>query len=337
MIKEFASILSDGIGGPVTDKQQEFLAFVSDATRDLTHLVDDFLDSSKLRARTLRVDRRAWSIDELIDSAWPMLEARARSKRIRLERSVAPGLPRVFVDADKFRRTLVNLVVNAVKFSPQGEAVTVSAEPEARGRVRLGVTDRGPGIPEAQARELFQRFQQGSQGRQTSAKGFGLGLSIAKELSAINLGEVSVRSALGEGSVFSFTASADDRRSILSCFLDRTVERAPQGAVALLRVDRGPAPVQMDSLRALVASVCHATDLQIDGHNGRSIYVLGETLEVDRWRDRLIHEDYERQGEGEAPHPAPLQVELLGSWVAPDAYEPIASFVAGPEEKKRCA
>ncbi len=129
VIKEFASILRDGISGDVNEEQTRYLSFIIDASRDLAHLIDDFLDSSRLHARTLRVERRAARVDELVESAQLMLEDRAAAKKIRLRLDLSPDLPEVLADADKVRRMLVNLVVNAVKFSDPESEIVVRATP----------------------------------------------------------------------------------------------------------------------------------------------------------------------------------------------------------------
>ena len=337
VIKEFASILSDGIGGEVTEKQTEYLQFITDASRNLAHLIDDFLDSSKLRARTLRVDRREHSVADLIDSSWPMLESRASAKRVVLERQIENGLPTVFADADKVRRTLINLAVNAIKCSNPDGVVTVSACTGDLGGIVISVTDRGPGFPEDEAQRLFERFRQGGEANRISTKGFGLGLNIVKDLVAINLGAVSVSSTLGEGSTFSFTLPRCDVENIVDSFIQRTAERAPTAMLSVLCLRRTFPESSVGELQSFGASVCHATDIQLPGQDGRSILIVGETIEPDRWKDRLIRQDEENRKHAPAGGVGQLCVEQIGTWSLRDARDVILGIVCPSKEVKCCA
>jgi len=121
VIKEFASIMADGLGGEITEKQTEFLGHIIASSRDLAHLIDDFLDSSKLKARSLRVDRQRHSVTDILDAVRPMLRCRAASRRIQITEDIDPECLEVFADAEKAGRVLINLTVNAIKFAPHGE------------------------------------------------------------------------------------------------------------------------------------------------------------------------------------------------------------------------
>lgn len=313
VIKEFASILEDGIGGNITNKQAEYLHFISDASRDLAHLIDDFLDSGKLRAQTLRVERREYSVDDLIESCWQMLEARASAKRIVLQKHIDPNLPTVYADADKVRRSIINLVVNAIKFSNFQDTVTVSVVAVPAGGVELRVSDHGPGLSEEEVKRLFERFRQGGEANRISTKGFGLGLNIVKELVAINLGVVSVKSTLGEGSVFSFTLPANENEQIVDAFLQRTRERSPKATIAVLSAKRTQPSASIEELRAFVASVCHPTDIQVVAADGASLYIIGDTIEPARWCERMIEQDNESRSYDSQGTVAPLAIEHIGS------------------------
>jgi signal transduction histidine kinase len=338
VITEFASILSDGIGGEVTEQQAEYLQFITRASRDLAHLIDDFLDSSKLRAGTLRVERREHAIVDLLDSIWPMIESRAGDKDILVERKLEGDLPTVFVDADKVRRSIINLVINAIKFSKPGGTVAIAARSVDPGRVEIGVTDRGPGLCEEEMQQLFERFRQGGESGRISAKGFGLGLNIVKELVAINLGEVSVSSTLGEGSTFSFTMPSCDVRHVLDSFTQRTMEQTPSATIAVLCARRVSPKADLDELRSFVANVCYPTDVQFSGTDERSVIIAGETTEPDRWVHRLLrHDERNTMHALGAEHPGQLRVDHLGSWMLRDVKEALLGILDAPMEARHCA
>jgi CheY-like chemotaxis protein len=112
----------------------------------------------------------------------------------------------VYCDEEKARRVIVNLAVNAIKFTPEGGSVEFWAHADEQGQeVTIGVTVTGPGLSAENLSIIFERFRQVDQGLRASTKGFGLGLNIAKELVALNLGRINVESDVVKGSTFSFT------------------------------------------------------------------------------------------------------------------------------------
>jgi len=215
VIKEFASILADGLGGEVNSKQVQYLNYITSSTGDLGGLIDDFLNSSRLRSNTICVSRNEYSVRELIDGVCPMLQSRAASKSITLEFEFEDALPVVYADADKVHRSIINLVVNAIKFSEPGATVRVCAALDHEHAVKISVHDSGPGLPEEAVSELFDRFNRGTAGTNQLANGFGLGLSIVKGLVELNLGSVTLQSTLGQGSVFAFTLPCATKEGIV--------------------------------------------------------------------------------------------------------------------------
>jgi signal transduction histidine kinase len=224
VIREFTSIVRDGLDGPITPKQAEHLEKVIHRTDDLALMVDDMLDISKLEAGLLGVWRRPCRIDEIINTVRSLIKGRADSKRIMLGTAAGAELPLVYCDEEKARRVIVNLAVNAIKFTPEGGTVDIWARAnEGDGDVTIGVTDTGPGLSSENLSIIFERFKQVDHGLQSSTKGFGLGLNIAKELVALNLGQIDVRSEVGAGSTFSFTLPNFEPGILLKRYLDRIV------------------------------------------------------------------------------------------------------------------
>jgi signal transduction histidine kinase len=222
VIREFTSIVRDGYDGPVTSKQVEHLDKVLHRTDDLALMVDDMLDISKLEAGLLGVWRRPGSVREMIKNVAGLVNARAESKQIRLTTQFPDELPMVFCDDEKAQRVLINLTVNAVKFTPEGGNVKLWARLSGDGEeITVGVTDSGPGISADNLEFIFQRFKQVETNLRASTKGFGLGLNIAKELVQLNLGQIQVESEVGHGSTFSFTLPRNDPGIIFERFVRR--------------------------------------------------------------------------------------------------------------------
>lgn len=341
VIKEFASILADGLGGEVTEKQTEFLDFIVDATRDLATLIDDFLDSSKLRAQTLRIDRQAHNIHDLVDSVWPMLESRANVRRVTIERAVSADLPEIYADADKVRRTLINLVVNAIKFSPQGSNVRVSAETLGQHAVGISVADQGAGMSAEVLEALFERFEQALGGAPSDTKGFGLGLSIVRDLVAINLGSMNIDSTPGEGSTFAFTLPINNASSVIESVAALTKLRDPAAHLSVLKITSTQPPQDIHALISRVAAMCYSTDVLRPAPDGRSLIAIGDTRTPDAWRDRLLAADRVARARPGGQDHADLIIDTLGSWNVNAAQtallELTRSQTAGPLPKRHAA
>ena len=222
VIKEFTSIIHEGLAGETTEEQREYLATVLNRVDDLATMVDDMLDISKLEAGLLAIYRREVPIAEIIDRTRPVIQRKAIAGDVQLAIDVEEDLPIVFCDPEKIGRVLINLAVNAIKFSPENATVHVWTHREdAAGHVRIGVTDNGPGIDPDNVTAIFERFKQIEGSVRSSTKGFGLGLNIAKELVHLNFGDIEVESTLGQGSTFSFTVPVADPIRLIDRYLDR--------------------------------------------------------------------------------------------------------------------
>ena len=284
VIKEFSSILCDGLGGPVTDDQREYLGYVSTASDDLAQMVDDFLDSSKLRARTLRVDRRPHAVASILAAVRPMLRQRCASKEIELVERVDADLPEVLCDAEKAGRVLVNLVVNAVKFSPPGSRIELVASADEQGLVWVGVSDSGPGLTAEELAVVGERFRQVGDPQRTSGKGFGLGLNIAKELVWLNLGSMRIESEVGAGSTFAFSLVQSEPRRVTAAWRASMAAGGDHGVVSLWARSDDDADT-VEKLRSALASVSQATDLVLPGRGG--VLLLGVSDDAGGWSARL--------------------------------------------------
>lgn len=320
VIQEFTSIMADGLGGPVTTQQRGFLDHVSNATRDLSQLVDDFLDSSRLKAGSLRVLRESHRVEELVESTWPIIESRASRKSVRVRREIAADLPAVRVDATSLRRTLTNLAINAIKVSSPDTEIVIAAELDGPDAVRISVSDGGPGLSDDQLNSMFERFQCGpGSGPAEMARGFGLGLSIVRELVAMNFGRVTVQSVPGEGSTFGFTVPLDEPAAIIRSFLDMSRLRPTSNSLGVIEIPRAGSRLDLDELTGHVAAVAHPADLVLTCPSRDAVVLVGDAGDIPGWIDRLdqgLHDLGERFAEVD---PATLTLSHLGTWTIDDA------------------
>jgi signal transduction histidine kinase len=166
----------------------------------MNNLIRDLLSVTTIEAGRLSIAPRKVTVHDLFREAAEMLEPLAREKSLTLAVMAADDLPAVRADPARVLQVFSNLVGNAIKFTPAGGTITLSAA-RTDGPVDLSVTDTGPGIPPAQIPRLFGKFWQAKRG---DGRGVGLGLAIARGIVEAHGGMIEVRSELGKGSVFTF-------------------------------------------------------------------------------------------------------------------------------------
>jgi signal transduction histidine kinase len=184
------------------EQRDAFLALIADETSRLAALVGDVLDTSRIEAGTFSYSFTDVDLARLVEDA--VATARAGQDEVRVRTTVADRVPPVRGDHARLRQVLTNLIDNAVKYSPAGDEVEVSVQPENGRSVRITVSDRGPGIPYDQQRLIFEKF-----GRADvpggSKPGSGLGLFIARSFAEAHGGTVEVDSRPGEGARFTLS------------------------------------------------------------------------------------------------------------------------------------
>lgn len=315
-IKEFASIIRDGLGGAVTDKQVEFLGHIESSAMNLAQMVDDFLDTSKLRAQLLRVDRKPNHAADIYQSVRPILTQRAKAKGLSLIEQFDADLPETFCDREKAGRVLINLVINAIKFSADNSEIVVWARSSGDGDIRLGVTDQGPGLSEEDQAMMGGRHKQTHTGRSSRVKGFGLGLNIAKDLIRVNLGQMDVQSKLGEGSSFSFTLPCNQTEHILDRYLKVVTQTDPDVRLTVLHITpRGNPVFDAELVRQSLVSHSHSFDLVMQADDAHSLVLIGPTSEPEQWVQALKkHFEASRSGMQIDRAVFDMDVRWVGTW-----------------------
>jgi two-component system phosphate regulon sensor histidine kinase PhoR len=180
-----------------------FIELIQRNADRLASLIDDLLDLSRIESRELKLEVEPLDLGAVVDRALAQHAHRAQVKHITL-RSELTGAPGVRADRRALDHVLGNLIDNALKYCPEGAAIRIAAVPE-NGRVRLSVSDTGPGISPEHLPRLFERFYRVDAGRSRELGGTGLGLSIVKHLVEAMGGAVSAESRVGAGSTFTFT------------------------------------------------------------------------------------------------------------------------------------
>ena len=179
---------------------RQLLGLVSEQSDRLARLVEDILLASSLESPELELATEHVDVAELAADAIDAVRVQA-SEQLTLDLTVAPSLPPVAADRDKLRQVLVNLVANAVKYSPDGGRIAVEAWAED-GQVRIAVRDQGLGISPSEQGLIFEKFYRADANMTRGVSGSGLGLYISRALVSRMGGTISVESQLGAGSAF---------------------------------------------------------------------------------------------------------------------------------------
>jgi signal transduction histidine kinase len=204
VISGVINFFTSGRLGDITPEQKNMVAMMERNTQNLIELVNDLLDASKIESGTMRLDAATIELRGLVSELQEQLQPLAHEKEIALEEDVPEDLPPLRADRAKLRRIVVNLVSNALKFTPKGGRVRLGAAREGS-FVRVSVADTGVGIPREDLHDIFDKYAQARSRATRSEKGTGLGLYITRQLVELHGGKISVQSEVGKGSTFSFT------------------------------------------------------------------------------------------------------------------------------------
>ncbi|HEY6490837.1 MAG TPA: ATP-binding protein [Terracidiphilus sp.] len=201
----FSQLLSDDRYGPHTERQARYVNHIHSSGQHLLRLINDILDLSKIEAGRLQLSIEDVSVDfsfaEVCDSLQPLVDKNAH----KLIQSAPKGLA-VRADGTRFKQMLMNLLGNAIKFTPSGGKIQLVAT-QVGSMVRIEVRDSGPGIPPEERQRIFEAFHRMRQ-TEKSSEGTGLGLAITRKLVELHGGQLDVESKPGEGSCFFFTLPA---------------------------------------------------------------------------------------------------------------------------------
>jgi two-component system phosphate regulon sensor histidine kinase PhoR len=207
-IKGYLETLLDGA---LDDRAhaRRFLEVAGTHAARLDRLIDDLLELSNIESGRVTLAPARLDLEDVLTGVAAMFERQVAQRRQRLERSVPPGLT-VRADRDRLVQVLVNLIDNAVKFTPDGGRIRVEAGPGPAGRVEVRVRDTGIGIPSTDLPRLTERFYRVDKTRSREIGGTGLGLAIVKHLVQAHGGELRIDSRLGHGTTVSFTLPPGD-------------------------------------------------------------------------------------------------------------------------------
>lgn len=206
-IMGFSEILDKEYFGQLNQKQHEYTAGLMEAGSRLVGLIDDILDLSTIEAGYMELDRQPLDIATVLKSVEALVRDWAGTQRIslRVENKANPGV----VDADerRLKQVLINLIRNAITFTPEGGVITLEASNHSGG-VSISVIDTGPGIPEEEQPKIFESFHRLDAANKSGSRGAGIGLTLVRNIVELHGGTVSLHSKVGQGTTVSLTLPA---------------------------------------------------------------------------------------------------------------------------------
>jgi signal transduction histidine kinase len=319
VIKEYASGLKEALADDVSPDVEQFFDVIINRADDLSVMVCDLLDVSRLEADILRMSRRDCRVDDIIRQVQHTLERKALRSDVLFTVDIDDNMPHVYCDPEKIGRVIVNLAVNAMKDSSGSGSVRLWARHEkGRNEVEIGVTDDGPGIPEEECKLIFERFQRLETEHEHGTRGFGLGLSIAKELVALNLGEIQVDSTVGKGSTFSFSVPTAEPADVLARYLER-IRRGPEPPMCVslvsLRTDSSAPTQLLTEVQAFLENHLRRGDLLFRQRRGSWLLAASTNQKGAKELVRRLEAVHRQANESRLTSPLPaLRSDVRGTW-----------------------
>lgn len=194
----FIETLQDGAmeDGPTAEK---FLKTIAENAHRLNRLVDDLLNLSSIELGEMTLRLEGVSVSEVVDHVLPIFEGKAKEKNLNIYKNLPERLSMIYADRDRVEQVLLNVIDNAVKFTPDGGSITVEAYEEGRNSAVIRVIDTGVGIPKSEIPRLGERFYRVDKTRSRELGSTGLGLSIVKHLMKAHQGSIEIESKMGAG------------------------------------------------------------------------------------------------------------------------------------------
>ncbi|MFB3896513.1 MAG: ATP-binding protein [bacterium] len=203
-IKGSVGLMAEGRTGPMTPVQQEMITLVRRNTDRLARMIDDLLELTRAEAGRMRVEPQYHDFKDITKEVLDLFKQQATIQKLTLKAELQPKLSKIYVDRDKILQVLINLVGNAVKFTPEDGTITIQAS-ETKEFWQVIVQDTGIGMPEEELPKIFDAYHQVRHPqRENVFKGFGLGLPITKRIIDAHDGKIWVKSQIGKGSTFTF-------------------------------------------------------------------------------------------------------------------------------------
>ena len=196
----FSEVIHSQFKGPVGNPQYiDFARSIHESGQHLVGIINDILDLSKVEAGRVELENEATTVSALVDQATAFMKHAIDDAQLKLELSIEPDLPEILVDRRKLDQVLLNVVSNAVKFTPAGGRIRIEGREDKDGGIVMRVTDSGVGIDEDELKEVLKPFVQSREAERRRTQGTGLGLPLSDQLMKLHGGSMSLSSERGTG------------------------------------------------------------------------------------------------------------------------------------------
>mgnify|MGYP005765310207 len=208
-IRSYTETLLDAAGDIPIDTEKQFLGVISSESERMARIVTDLLTLSKLDYGRMELRMTRFSLADMLHNVANAMKLTAEDSGHALAVDTPDDLPKIVGDRERIEQVVVNILSNAVKYTPSGGHIRLSARELSGNRVRITVEDDGVGIPAADVPRLFERFYRVDKARSRAAGGTGLGLAIAKEIVEQHEGKIALASEYGKGTTVTITLPTD--------------------------------------------------------------------------------------------------------------------------------
>ena len=208
-IRSYTETLLDAAGDIPIDTEKQFLGVISSESERMARIVTDLLTLSKLDYGRMELRMTRFSLADMLHNVANAMKLTAEDSGHELAVDTPDDLPKIVGDRERIEQVVVNILSNAVKYTPSGGHIRLSARELSGNRVRITVEDDGVGIPAADVPRLFERFYRVDKARSRAAGGTGLGLAIAKEIVEQHEGKIALASEYGKGTTVTITLPTD--------------------------------------------------------------------------------------------------------------------------------
>ena len=216
-LKMSLMLLTDDRFGPLTEEQRKIAGSMRQEVQRLVNMVTELLDLSKVERGTVSLNKHFIAPKDLVTYAIAPVESKFEQKKIAFKYKVDGYLPQLCVDAEKISWVLINLLTNAIRYSPAGSRVSLQVQ-QLNNSIEFSVTDNGYGIEKENLDKIFNKFVQLKRNGEKNKNGLGLGLAISKEVVEVHGGEIGVESEVGKGSRFFFKIPVETKIEAATVF-----------------------------------------------------------------------------------------------------------------------
>lgn len=291
-IKNAIQLILQGKTGEINENQAKFLTMADRNINRLVNIINDLLNLSRIESGRISLNFESIPIRPLFEMVVSSLRPQAETKSIKIEMDLPENTLSVYADREKVEQILVNLIGNAIKFTPEGGTIRLRAQPfsdekqpDHLKKIAISVEDNGIGIPSEHLEKIFEKFHQVNGSLHRSVGGTGLGLAITKGLVEAHQGKIWVESKVGEGSTFTFTLplSKGERRDIsFRMIFDRAFRRALENqlplTLLLIKILGDPdEEIQATLGEKIKHSLCRKGDILFRKEKERVLAALCET------------------------------------------------------------